>query len=105
MMSVQVGKALLATVSGSAQSSVKMLEVDTVGLTWGFGQRWLTKKGYVWGADWFMLHIPLFVTEESVPFLDASASEDRRREVGSALKLFKRAPEFAIVKIQLGYSF
>ncbi|MBC7371208.1 MAG: hypothetical protein H7326_06570 [Bdellovibrionaceae bacterium] len=105
MMNVQIGNSLLSSVAGAAQSSVKMLELNTVGVTWGFGQRWQTKKGYVWGADWFMIHWPLFVTEESVPFLDASSSEDRRRDVGSALKIFKRVPEFAVVKIQLGYSF
>ncbi|RYZ85650.1 MAG: hypothetical protein EOP04_15510 [Proteobacteria bacterium] len=105
MMSVQVGNALLASVAGSAQSSVKFLELGTVGATWGFGQRWQTKKGYVWGADWFMIHWPLFVTEESVPFLEASNSEERRKDVGNALKLFKRVPEFAVLKIQLGYSF
>lgn len=104
-INVQLGNALLVTVVGAQQASVKFLELDTVGFTWGFGQRWQTQKGYVWGADWFTIHVPLFVTEESAPFLDASSSEERRKDVGAALNFFKRIPEFAVIKIQLGYSF
>lgn len=102
---VHLGSDLLATVSGSEQANVNLVELATLGVTWGVGNRWQTKKGYVWGADWFVVNLPLATLNESTPFVNETSSQERRDQVNNAMKLFKHVPTLAVVKIQVGFSF
>lgn len=102
---VHLGNDYLETVTGSERANVDVVELTTLGATWGFGQRWHTKSGMVWGVDWFNISVPVVVLHERMPFAQASNSADKRDSLNSAAKVFKRIPSVGILKIQIGFSF
>jgi hypothetical protein len=102
---IHLGSDMLATVSGNTQSSVELVELATAGLTWGVGNRWQTKKGFVWGADWFVINVPLTVIREKNSFVDTTTDADKRKETVDAMNVLKHFPAFAVFKVQLGVSF
>ncbi len=103
-LDMHLGSAALATVAGSQRTHVDLLKINTVGLSWGLGNHWQTKGGFVWGADWFAIHVPIWIVKQEHPFIDASTSEEYRNDAKDALKVFRRIPEIAALKIQLGFS-
>lgn len=102
---VHLGSEYLETVTGSQRANVDVAEIQTLGLTWGFGQRWHMKNGGVWGVDWFNIMIPLVLLREDTPFQQVSNSPSKREEFSDAAKLFKRVPSLGVLKLQIGYSF
>jgi hypothetical protein len=103
--SVHLGNEYLETVTGSQRTNVDLAEIATLGATWGFGQRWHTKNGFVWGVDWLTLSLPLVTMDENIPFVERSQNPQRREQVSDAVKLFKRIPTVGVLKLQLAYSF
>lgn len=101
---VHLGSDLLSSVSGY-QAKVDVMELQTLGVSWGLGNRWQTSGGFVWGADWLTIHLPLITTKQEHPFIDASNSAAARDDAQDALKIFRRIPSLAALKIQLGFSF
>lgn len=102
---VHLGNEYLESVSGSQRAHVDLAEITTLGATWGFGQRWHTKNGFVWGVDWLTLNLPLVTLNEDIPYLTTSQNPERREQVSDAVKLFKRIPTVGVLKLQLAYSF
>jgi hypothetical protein len=105
MLDMHLGSDALATVAGTQRAKVDLLEIETVGLHWGIGNRWQTKGGFVWGADWIAINLPLWIVKQEHPFIDATTSAQYRDDAKDALRFFRRIPEIAALKIQLGFSF
>lgn len=103
-LEASLGSEYLATVSGNPRA-YETVKVETLGVSWGMGNRWQTQGGFVWSFDWFLLNVPLVVLESEASFLKASTSESQKKDVRDILKFFEDYPTFAIVKIQLGMSF
>lgn len=104
-LDLHLGSAALDTVMGSQRSRVDLLKINTVGLSWGIGNRWQTKSGFVWGGDWVTISVPVWIVKQEHPFVDATNNERYREEAQDALKFFRRIPELAALKVQLGFSF
>lgn len=104
-LDITLGSDLLKTLSSDERLHVDLMDLETMGLTWGLGNRWQTKKGFVWGFDWLVINIPLRTTKQKVPYLNSTATENDKDEVKDALKVLKTFPSFGVVKIQLGVSF
>jgi hypothetical protein len=105
MLDMHLGSDALATVAGTQRAKVDLLEIETVGLHWGIGNRWQTKGGFVWGADWIAINLPLWIVKQEHPFIDATTSAKYQDDAKDALRFFRRIPEIAALKIQLGFSF
>lgn len=95
------GSDYLSTVPGGY---VDLLSIKTLGITWGLGNRWITKGGFVWGFDWFAVHIPVFILEKDDAFTSASTSAEYREDVDDAVSFFSRIPAVGALKVQLGFS-
>lgn len=98
---VRIGDTLLRTAGGRGD----ILELSRMGLTFGVGNRWQTRGGFTWGADWLVVHVPVMTLRTRSPFLDATNDETYRGRVDNVLRLFRDVPTGAVLKIQLGYSF
>lgn len=98
---VRIGDTLLRTSGGRGD----ILELARAGVTVGVGNRWQTRGGFTWSADWLVLHIPVLSLRTRSPFLDASANEAYRGQVDNVLRLFRDVPTAAALKIQLGFAF
>ena len=99
-----LGDELLKSVSGNSNAKIDLMELNTIGASWGLGNRWQSKRGFVWGADWFTIHVPLVTLKESTPYIDATNNSTDRDNAKSTFNTLKRIPEFAVAKIQLGFS-
>lgn len=102
---IHLGSDLLATVSTSNQAYVEVMELATVGLVWGLGNRWQLKNGMVWGFDWFLVNLPLATVKERTPYIDSTTSEQNRNDTNYVLNVLKKFPAISVFKIQLGLSF
>jgi hypothetical protein len=95
------GSDFLSSVPGGY---VEVLGIKTLGVTWGLGNRWITKGGFVWGFDWFAVHIPVLILEKNDDYLQVSSSQDDRDEVSDAIDIFTHLPALGALKLQLGFS-
>ena len=105
ILDMHLGSDALASVAGTAHAKVDLLKIHTMGIHWGIGSRWQTKGGFVWGADWIAINLPIWIVKQEHPFIDATSNPELRDEAKDAMRLFRRIPEFAALKIQLGFSF
>ena len=104
-MEIGLSQKFLNTVSQVSQSQVNNVELSTAGLTWGFGNRWQTKEGYILGLDWFVINIPFSTIQQRIPFLKQSNDKDSRDSVKDALNWLKKIPSAGILKFQIGMTF
>jgi hypothetical protein len=82
-----------------------LVELATVGITLGVGNRWQFDNGMEVGVDWVQLQMPLIRLQQNSPILDLSADAESRDQVSEALRRMRDNPRFALLKIQAGISF
>lgn len=102
--SASLGNDFLATVTGVPIHSVDMLEVTTLGVSWGVGNRWHTQSGVTIGFDWFTINIPI-LTDVKEGFTRNTTDPKKRNSVKNVLDKFENIPTLGLAKIQIGYSF
>ena len=100
----QLGPDYLATITGGNASTFDVVSVETLGITWGMGNRWQINKAII-SFDWFVINIPVVVLESEAPFLEATASESSKEDIRDVLDIIEKFPTLAILKFQLGFSF
>ena len=79
-------------------------EVENLGLTAGFGNRWQWENGFTLGIDWARINIPLFetaVNDKVLKQIDKGDSGDVRK----VIRTFNRIPTFVLLGVNLGYTF
>lgn len=101
---LQLGPDYLAAITGGNASTFDVVSVETLGLTWGLGNRWQMNKATV-SFDWFVINIPVIVLESEAPFLEANATEQSKKDIRDVLDIIEGFPTFALLKFQLGFSF
>lgn len=101
---IKVGDTLLNKVAG-AKTDYDVMDIQTLGLSWGIGNRWQTKGGFVWAFDWLQLHVPVVTIREHTPFIDATTDQEDREDAQSAVKIIRHFPRLAALKFQIGFSF
>ena len=101
----QLGTDFLATISGGNVSQFDIVSIQTIGFTWGLGNRWQLKNRLIIGLDWFTINLPLFVLESNADFLSANASAKKKDEIRDALDIIEKIPTLAVFKFQIGMSF
>ncbi|MCB0407411.1 MAG: hypothetical protein KDD34_04345 [Bdellovibrionales bacterium] len=101
---LSIGDKLLSNVTGGVVPGYDLLTVETLGVSWGFGNRWHLGR-LLLSFDWLTINIPLIVLESDAPFLNVNGSETDKNDVRDVLDTIEKIPTFAIIKFQLGYSF
>lgn len=101
---VQVGSQLLSKIAAQ-NTQYSLIELETLGLTWGLGNRWQTKGGFVWSVDWFQVNLPLLILKSKAPFVDATPDARDRDNAQNAINLITRIPRLVAFKVQLGLAF
>lgn len=93
------------TLMNTAGGISDVITVQTLGLTFGFGHRWVFTERLSFGVDWFSWAQPFVILKKEAPFIDATTSEEYRDDVDTALKVIGYIPRWAAFKMYLGYSF
>lgn len=78
-------------------------ELEGYGLAFAFGNRWQTKWGLTYGADWIRMNIPLLdgKIERRISDLD----EDEQDDVKRSFNVLRRIPAFTFMAVNIGYTF
>ena len=104
-MDIGLSQKLLNSVNPELRSNVNNVELAMAGLTWGFGNRWQPREGYIFGIDWLVLNIPFSTIQQRIPFFKQSQSQDSRDNVKDALNWLKKIPSAGVLKFQIGITF
>lgn len=98
---VHVSQALMNNNPGASD----MLDVSTLGLSFGLGNRWVFKENFSVGVDWFTWSQPLFILKKEAAYLDSASNENDRDKVDTILKVIGYFPRWSAFKVSVGYSF
>jgi hypothetical protein len=103
--SIVLGDRFLNSLSGSQAFAVDVVQEQSLGVSFGFGNRWnLGDSSYV-GVDWFTWSQPLISINNKAPFLDRSAQTTEKDDVERATKILSYFPRISLLKVYLGFRF
>ncbi len=93
------------TVTTSSGEDYTYVELATLGVTIGVGNRWRTDSGIEIGVDWLQLQMPMIRLKQYSPFIDLSGDVEKSDAVRDAVLNVRDKPRFAALKFQAGISF
>ncbi|MCJ8276443.1 MAG: hypothetical protein HRT44_10505 [Bdellovibrionales bacterium] len=99
-----LGSALLSTVTGSTVPNIDVLEISSLGGTFGIGNRWQFKN-WVLGVNWVSIHVPLVILNSENAYTSNTTNQSDGQTVQDVMDVVERIPTFTAVRVQLGYSF
>ena len=102
---IHLGDDLLNRVSGGTYPSIDLIELETLGVNLGIGNRWAIDKRVTFGIDWISWFQPLVTTKRESPYLDYATDPDDRDNVDTALRIISYFPRLSFLKLQLGVQF
>jgi hypothetical protein len=91
-------------VAGMSEDERNMY-IDSMGLMWGVGNRWQTKHGFMFTADWVQIHVPVAVVAQDTSYTNQATDENEKHRVFNRLNYIKHFPRLLAVKLQLGFTF
>lgn len=102
---IQLGSEELQGVSPSERSQFDVVELESLGLNVGIGNRWALTDHLSVGVDWIELYQPLFETKSNTDFTNETSDQDTKDDVEDALKFLGHFPRFTVLKLQVGMTF
>lgn len=100
-----LGDRFLNSVSGQSYPSIDLIQVKSLGLNVGVGNRWVWNQNFLFGVDWASWSQPLYVVKRESEFVDFATDQDDKDTVDRALSVVAYFPRFSIFKMQLGLLF
>lgn len=82
-----------------------VLQVDTLNVVWGVGNRWKFGEHWQVGADWFKIFWPVLTLNEDTKFIDKTNDADDEDDAEELVDTIKRVPTFTFVHFEVGYRF
>lgn len=104
-LSVNLGSRFLDEFLGEDRYAIDLVQIRSLGLVLGFGNRWTINKNITLGVDWVSWAQPIYAIEKRAEYIKKTANNDAKREVETVLNLASFLPRFAFLKLQLGISF
>lgn len=84
--------------------TVDVIEVSSLGVLWGLGNRWLIKEKFYIGADWFKVFWPLVTLDKTDSFEDGTASSEKD-DLSELVDALANIPTFTLLHLEIGYRF
>lgn len=81
------------------------IEINTLGVMWGVGNRWNWDSGLSMGFDWLKVFMPLMSLNKDTGFLDNATSGDSKDEVKRLVDVVGKIPTFTLAHFEIGYRF
>lgn len=100
-----LGDKLLNKLSGGSYPSINLVEIQTLGINFSLGHRWVFKNRFTLCMDWFSWSQPLVVVKKNVPYLDYATDPEDRKKVEDGVKYISFFPRLGAFKINLGIYF
>lgn len=104
-VNVHLGDDLLSQVVPGTDLDYTLMTLETLGVSWGVGNRWQLRNGLTLGGDWFQLHVPLLTLREKTDFIQATSDGDDRDDAKYLVRLVKYFPRVVLLKLQIGFAF
>jgi hypothetical protein len=104
-LSAHISNDMINRVSGGNSPDLDLIEINSVGLTFGFGNRWIFDNGVTFGVDWLAITQNLSVLDRKSTFLDRATNPQDRESIERVIDLISSFPRITLLKLQLGYIF
>lgn len=101
---LKISDTILASIPNSG-SYFDFLNVATLGIGGGLGNRWSAAYGLNFGVDWFAWQQPIVIIQRTNHETESIANRSYREVVNNAVKKMHYFPRLSLLKIQLGWSF
>lgn len=102
--SAHIGSKRLAGMTGNERLSAELINIESLGLTFGIGNRW-QRKNWIFGINWVSIHVPVVSLKAETGFFSTSNNPDDEEHVRDIIDTIKSIPTFSILKLHVGYSF
>lgn len=102
---VHLGSEYLQSVTASERANVDVLNLESLGVNVGVGNRWAVTEHISFGVDWIELYQPLVETKRETGFVDKTNDNSDRDAVEDALDYITKFPRFTFFKVSLGATF
>ncbi len=102
---VEVGDAILSRISSGVYPSSTLLELSSLGLNVGVGNRWSLTEHLLFSVDWISWYQPILVLKREAGFLSSVSDPVDKSNINKAMDVISYFPRFAAIKVQLGWSF
>lgn len=102
---LEIGNTILSRIASQSIPHVEPLEVDTLGLVGGVGNRWRFSHGITFGVDWLSWAQPLIVIKKENQFRDLATNESDKNNIDTAVKALSYFPRISLLKLNLGITF
>lgn len=103
--SIHLGDKLLNNLTGGNYPSIDLIQIQSIGLNAGVGNRWSFDHNITVGIDWISWSQPLVITKKQNSFSDYATNQEDRDNVETAVKWISYLPRFSVVKLQVGILF
>ncbi len=103
--SLRLGSDILNRLGGGGYPSVDVIQIQSLGLNFGLGNRWSISRNTILGVDWFSWSQPLYTLKKDTAFLDRATDANDRDNVDTLVKIVSSFPRFSLLKVQLGVYF
>jgi hypothetical protein len=81
-----------------------LIEVQTLGVMWGVGNKWRWKS-WEFSSDWFKIFWPIARLGEESEFLSDTNDESDKDDIQELIDTVSGIPTFSLFHIELGYRF
>ena len=102
---VHLGDAVLNRMTYGKYPSIDLLEIQSLGLNVGIGNRWTFAKNLSFGVDWISWSQPVYTISRKSDFLQYASSQSDKDDVDKLLRWVGNFPRLTLLKLQLGISF
>ena len=103
--SINLSEEILNRMTYGKYGSIDLLEVQSLGLNVGVGNRWTFAKNLSFGVDWVSLSQPIFTLSRKSDFLQYASNQKDREDVDKVLRWVGNFPRLTLLKLQLGFTF
>lgn len=103
--SIELGDEMLQRISGGVYPAMNLIEIESLGLNVGVGNRWTFGHDITLSVDWLAVAQPIYVTKKETKFLDYATDQKDRDNVSSAVSAISYMPRISFLKFQLGMLF
>jgi hypothetical protein len=102
---VNLSDQALMSVPAHLRNEASTMDIETLNLGFGLGNRWQTQSGLVFSFDWLQTHLPIHTLKKRATYADATISGIDRDDANKITRSMTKLPRFVILKIELGITF
>jgi hypothetical protein len=104
-LEIKLGSALVEKLSLGKVEQRNLLSIETIGLGFGVGNRWMAWSNFSYGVDWIGVSQPVFLLKKETSIIADHKDSKEARDIDRSLDIIRFTPRIQLLKIQAGFMF